>query len=72
MVEVCEGECMGRSPRDEPLTLMRCHSFMKPWKVVSRIKVIVAIGSLLKAMNMNLQCTRVLHEVLLVPIVEKK
>ena len=23
---VCEGECMGRSPGDEPLTLMICHS----------------------------------------------
>ena len=23
---VCEGECMGRSPGDEPLTLTRCHS----------------------------------------------
>ena len=26
------GECMGCSPGDEPLTLMRCHSFMKPLK----------------------------------------
>ena len=23
---VCEGECMGRNPEDEPLTLARCHS----------------------------------------------
>ena len=23
---VCEGECMGRSPGDVPLTLTRCHS----------------------------------------------
>ena len=30
MAEVCEGECMVRSPGDEPLTLMRCHSYMKP------------------------------------------
>ena len=27
-----EGECMGRSPGDEPLTLTRCHSYMKPMK----------------------------------------
>ena len=26
MVGVCEGECMGLSPRNEPLTLTRCHS----------------------------------------------
>ena len=26
MAGVCEGECMGRSPRDELLTLTRCHS----------------------------------------------
>ena len=26
MAGVCEGECMRRSPRDEPLILMRCHS----------------------------------------------
>ena len=26
MAGVCEGECMGCSLRDEPLTLMRCHS----------------------------------------------
>ena len=32
MVEVCEGECMGCSPGDEPLNLMRCHSYMKPLK----------------------------------------
>ena len=25
----CEGECMRRGPGDEPLTLMRCHSYMK-------------------------------------------
>ena len=25
-----EGECMGSSPGDEPLTLTRCHSYMKP------------------------------------------
>ena len=29
---VCEGECMGCSPRDEPLTLTRCHSYIKPLK----------------------------------------
>ena len=23
---VCEGECIGRNPGDEPLTLTRCHS----------------------------------------------
>ena len=28
-----EGECMLRSLGDEPLTLMRCHSYMKPLKV---------------------------------------
>ena len=26
MARVCEGECMERSPGDEPLTLTRCHS----------------------------------------------
>ena len=26
MEGICEGECMGRSPGDEPLTLTRCHS----------------------------------------------
>ena len=26
MARVCEGECMVRSPEDEPLTLTRCHS----------------------------------------------
>ena len=26
MMGVCEGECMGWSPGDEPLTLMRCLS----------------------------------------------
>ena len=30
MVRVCEGECMGRSPGDEPLTLTRCHSCEMP------------------------------------------
>ena len=30
MVWVCEGDCTGHSPGDEPLTLMRCHSYMKP------------------------------------------
>ena len=29
---VCEGECMGHSSGDEPLTLTRCHSYMKPVK----------------------------------------
>ena len=29
---VVRGECMGRSPGDEPLTLPRCHSYMKPLK----------------------------------------
>ena len=29
--KVCEGECMGRSLGNEPLTL-RCHSYMKPLK----------------------------------------
>ena len=29
---VCEGECMGCSPGDKPLTLTRCHSYMKPMK----------------------------------------
>ena len=29
---VCEGECTGCSSGDEPLTLMRCHSYMKPLK----------------------------------------
>ena len=32
MVGVCEGECVGYHPGDEPLTLMRCHSYMKPMK----------------------------------------
>ena len=32
MAEVCEGECIRRSLEDEPLTLMRCHSYMKPLK----------------------------------------
>ena len=26
MARVCEEECMGRCPGDEPLTLTRCHS----------------------------------------------
>ena len=30
MAEVFEGEYMGRSPEDEPQTLTRCHSYMKP------------------------------------------
>ena len=29
---VCEEECMGHSPGDEALTLMRCHIYMKPLK----------------------------------------
>ena len=29
---VCKGECMMRTPGNEPLTLTRCHSYMKPWK----------------------------------------
>ena len=32
MVGVCELECMGCSPGDEPLTLSRYHSYMKPVK----------------------------------------
>ena len=32
MVGVCEGECMGGSLEDEPLTLTRWHSFMEPLK----------------------------------------
>ena len=28
---VCEGECVGCTLRDEPLTLMRCHSCRLPW-----------------------------------------
>ena len=31
MVGICEGECMGPSTWDEPLTLMRCHSCRLPW-----------------------------------------
>ena len=27
MEGVCEGECIGRRPGDEPLTLTRCYSF---------------------------------------------
>ena len=30
MARVCEGECMGRSPGDEPLTLARGHSCELP------------------------------------------
>ena len=26
MAGICKGECMGRSPGNEPLTLTRCHS----------------------------------------------
>ena len=29
---VCEVECMGYSPRDGPLTFMRCHRYMKSLK----------------------------------------
>ena len=29
---VCEGRCMWCCPGDEPLTLTRCHSFMKGLK----------------------------------------
>ena len=32
MVGICEGECIGCSLGDEPLTLTRCHSYMKPIK----------------------------------------
>ena len=37
MATVCNGECMGRRPGDEPLTLTRypvvgCHRYMKPVK----------------------------------------
>ena len=37
MVGVCEGECMGSSPGDEPLTLqdatvVGCRSYIKPLK----------------------------------------
>ena len=35
MVRAHEVECMGHSPGDEPLTFMRCHSYMKPLKGVS-------------------------------------
>ena len=39
MAGVCEGECMGCSPGDEPLTLTRCHRCGLPqlyegWKSV--------------------------------------
>ena len=30
MAGFCEGECMGRSPRGEPLTLTRCYSCEMP------------------------------------------
>ena len=29
---MCEEECMGHSPEDEPLTLTKYHSFMKSWR----------------------------------------
>ena len=32
MAGVCKEESMRRSPGDESLTLMRCHSYMKPLK----------------------------------------
>ena len=32
MAGVCEEECMECCPGDEPLTLKRCHNFMKSWK----------------------------------------
>ena len=32
MAGVCEEECMGRCPGDEPLTLTRCQNFMNPGK----------------------------------------
>ena len=32
MAGICERECMGRGLGVEPLTLTKCHSFMKPWK----------------------------------------
>ena len=32
MAGICEGEYMGHSPGDAPLTLTRCHSYMKPLK----------------------------------------
>ena len=31
-LDIVRGECMGRRSGDEPLTLMRCHSKMKPLK----------------------------------------
>ena len=31
-MEVCEGKCVGHHLGDEPLTLMRCHSYVKPLK----------------------------------------
>ena len=30
MAGICEGECMGLSPGDEPLTLTRCHIYGLP------------------------------------------
>ena len=36
MAGVCEGECIGRIPGDEPLTLTRCDSYKKPLKGGSR------------------------------------
>ena len=34
MAGICEGECMGRSPVNEPLTLtaVGCHNYMRPLK----------------------------------------
>ena len=32
MTKVCEGECVVRSPGDEPLTLTSCHRYMNPVK----------------------------------------
>ena len=31
------GECMGRCPVDEPLTMTSCYSLMKPWRVEIRL-----------------------------------
>ena len=28
--QVCKGECMGCSPGNEPLILMKCHSYISP------------------------------------------
>ena len=35
MVGVCEGECMEHITGNEPLTLKRCHSYMKTWMNMS-------------------------------------